>query len=229
LIVLGMDTSGAVASAAVVRDGVTLSVKSDDTPFGQARVLESLVAAALDEAGTSLDELDGVAASRGPGSFTGSRLALAAARAYKVALGKPVVGVTSLEALALPLSAPGLRVVTAVDARRGEVYAAAYEHGPTPVEIAPPRCCRPEELASLAGGGRALFAGDGALRYREALPAGATVASPDACVVSAASVALIGASRLREHPRGQTWEKLVPLYLRRSDAELKLDREPPEG
>jgi len=229
LTVLGTNTSGATAQAAVVRGTEVLSNKSDDTPFAQERMLEQLVAAALKEAGASLKTIDGVAACIGPGSLTGSRLALAAARAYKVALGTPVVGVNSLEALAMPLLKPERLVVAAVDARRGEVYAAAFRDGQIPVEVAPPQRCKPEELIKLAAGAEAIFAGDGVLRYRNALPAGAEIAAPELCIVSAACIALIGEARLKERPEGDSFVDLTPLYLRRSDRELRLDREPPKS
>lgn len=226
-LVLGIETSGATASVALARGEEVLAGRADSTPFAQARVLERLVAEVLEEADTTLEALAGVAASKGPGSFTGSRLALAAARAYKAALGIPVIGVTSLEALAMPLVSRGKRIVPVIDARRGEVYAAAYDPGEVPVEAHPPRRCRPEALLELTDREITLFAGDGAQRYKDLLPPNAELVPPELCRPRAEAVALIGCARLRARPEGETFAELVPLYLRRSDAELKLDRDLP--
>src|SRR6185312_353563 len=98
----------------------------------------------------------------GPGGFTGLRLGIATARAIAQARGLPVVGVSSLDALAFPQSG---RVAAVIDARRGEVFAATYEDGRRTAEPAP---LAPGVLAARLGPGW-VAVGDGAVRFREEL------------------------------------------------------------
>ena len=98
-----------------------------------------MIAELLDEAGWSRKSLDRIGVSVGPGSFTGLRVGIACAQGLSLGLGVPVVGVTSLQAMAraVPASIPGLRCAL-LDARRGEVFAAAHQPGPRAVQAFAP-------------------------------------------------------------------------------------------
>ena len=122
--VLAIDTTTDIASVAVRRDGVTLSEEVMATADGQSHVIYGMVRAALDKAGVGLDEIDCFASAVGPGSFTGVRICLAAAKGLADAMGKPVAGISNLRALA-SFGIAALRNPI-IDARRGQIYTAVY-------------------------------------------------------------------------------------------------------
>lgn len=137
MIVLSIDTALDACSVAIVRDGEVLASLSECMNKGQAERLAPMVREAAAQAGIAFAEIDRVTATTGPGSFTGVRVGLSFARALALTLGKPCIGVSTLEALALQAGEDGLRA--AVIETPGASYAALYEEGaqltpPAPVE-----------------------------------------------------------------------------------------------
>jgi len=125
---LALETSGEFCSVALrIADG-SMVVRHVETPARHTEFLLPACAALCAEAGLALNALDGLAFGAGPGAFTGVRVAASAAQGLALALDRPVVGVSSLAALARGgWRATGLRhQVPVLDARRGEVYWAAY-------------------------------------------------------------------------------------------------------
>ena len=120
--ILALDTTSQRASLALRRDGITLAQLTLDSPDGYAHLIFQAIMQLLSDAGVPLHEIDCFAAASGPGSFTGVRVGLAAVKGLAAALGKPAPGISNLRALA---SFGNLRPV--IDARRGEVYTAAYD------------------------------------------------------------------------------------------------------
>ena len=140
--ILAIDTSCGAASVAIVESGEIepLAVVSRVMTRGHAEALAPMVEdAALAVAG-GLATLDRIVVTTGPGSFTGIRVGLAMARAMGLALGVPVVGVSTLAALAAPLLSeprPGV-IAAAIDARHGSAYFQLFEASGRP--LGPPRC-----------------------------------------------------------------------------------------
>ena len=226
--ILGIDTSTAATAAAVwAPDGPALEARDDPTagerPRHASRLL-ALVEEVLRE--TGWDEIERIAVGVGPGGFTGLRHGIATARALAQGRGLPLTGVSSLEALArgAQREAGGDRAVLAViDARRGEVFAAAWQGAE---RLLDPVAIAPGELAARLGAGRLaapLAAGDGAVRFREQLErAGAAV--PDdrspAHRVSAIEICKLGAAG---DPTDR--DRLVPDYRREPDAKPQPPRQ----
>jgi tRNA threonylcarbamoyladenosine biosynthesis protein TsaB len=157
MIVLGFDTATpATAVGLRLTDGTTL--RSYDQPEAGERpghTTQSLALASelLAQAGIGWDALERIAVGVGPGTFTGLRVGIATARGLAQSLGIEVVGVSSLRVLAQaalqgPDSQTRRGVLAAIDARRGEVFAAAYD---AQGELAPPRALPPEDLAAIPG------------------------------------------------------------------------------
>lgn len=161
-LVLAIDTSLDACSAAVVRGSDVLAVASELMQRGQAERLAPMVRDVVRNAGKSFADLDRVAVTIGPGSFTGVRVGLSFARALAVALGRPCLGVSTLEALALGDGDDGLRA--GVIDTPGASYVALYDNG---APLIPPRACHAAERGGLireAAKGRSVVqCGPGAL------------------------------------------------------------------
>lgn len=224
--VLALDTSAA-ASAAVVDDtGRTLATRSSGETRRHAEALTPLLDAVLAEAGVARTDLTAVVVGTGPAPFTGLRVGLVTARTLGLALGVPVHGVSSLDALALAAlreTGPDADVLVVTDARRREVYWARYrsvvaagtEAG---VELVDgPGVEAPAVLADRGTDG-ALLVGAGTDLYPDALPVAPAVgARPGLAVVDPADLARVALARLAVAAPG-TVLPTEPLYLRRPDA-----------
>lgn len=238
MIALGLDTSThATAVALRLDDGETLHARDDPAPGdhpGHATRLLEMAAQLLSGAGLRWAQLQRIVVGVGPGRFTGLRVGVATSRALAQALSIELAGVSSLHALAHGAIADAgdqLRVLAAIDALRGEVFAAGYAKRPEGVRcelelggaISPQALA--ESLCETAEGGQGWLAvGDGALRYRAQLrEAGAAV--PD----EGSPLHLVDARVICElgigHEPVLGHEQLLPDYRRRPDAEERLRHE----
>lgn len=211
--VLGIDTSSTVVSVALV-DGDTVTERSVTIEHNRTGLL-TLIDALCADVGLEPQALDAVAVGAGPGSFTGLRIGMATAKGIAFAIGKPLWAVSSLAALAhveLARDASGI-VVAVLDARRGEVYAGAYQRtaGRT-ILVGDERVLPPSQVTTLAAG-TVRYTGDAATAYPDlaALP-GTWGSTPTGRAV--AELALAGA-RLDILVGG------APTYIRPSEAEVK--------
>ena len=209
---LALDTSMAACSAAVWAEGRIAARRRERLRRGHAEALVPMVAAALADAGVAPARLDAIAVTRGPGSFTGVRIGLAASRGFALALACPAIGLTTLEVLAAAVDIAAVEaagaappVLAAIEARRGQVYAQLFPCG------APPAAMSVEAAAALAGGGPVRLAGDAAPRVAAALGAPARAAAGDGQPDAAAALLLA----LRRAPADSP---PAPLYLRAPDA-----------
>ena len=125
MIVLGLDSTGKTASAALVQDGVLIYENYLAAGLTHSERLLTLCDDALRAAGLQVKDVDLFAVTHGPGSFTGLRIGLAAVKGMAMPFHTPCVGVSTLEALAWGLRVDG-SALCALDARRGEVYYAAF-------------------------------------------------------------------------------------------------------
>jgi tRNA threonylcarbamoyladenosine biosynthesis protein TsaB len=220
---LAIDTSTRWGGAALLelRDG-TPRVIAESGAFVEdshaARTLP-MVEQLLELAGWPKSSLDAYAAVRGPGAFTGVRVALGLVRGLALATGRPGVGVGSLDAMAEAWGPASGDRVPLLDAGRGEVYGARFD-----AEGSPPRAVTAawvgDALRALEGGGDIVVLGGGAAshaaRLREAGYRGAVGRSPTGVAAGAGRIAL---SMLVDRPGADI--DLTPLYVRPSDAEIK--------
>jgi tRNA threonylcarbamoyladenosine biosynthesis protein TsaB len=261
--VLGFDTATRSTAVALRLADGTITQARDDPPAGahpgHATRLLALARGLLEDAGIGWGALERIAVGVGPGTFTGLRVGIATARGLAQSLALPLVGVSSLQALAhaalsaepTQLAEPtagdwlaaedGLAaaptaplVLAVIDARRGEVFAAAYERGErgAPRELTTPLALAPEKLARVLARAeekrrgrppRWLAVGDGALRFRDQLGLpGVEIAAEGSPLnlVSAIAICELGVRVLA----ADGYQEIVPDYRRRPDAELTLAR-----
>jgi tRNA threonylcarbamoyladenosine biosynthesis protein TsaB len=219
--VLALDTSTLVGTVAVLRDGVLLAEWSASVRATHGETLLPHLARALEQAGIAPRELDLIAVGIGPGSFTGTRIGMATAKGLALAEGKPLRGVSSLQAIAGGMPAGALRAV-AVDAQKGELYCALYAHGPEGVEerLAPFHALPAEAAARLHAFGPVWLAGDGAERYPEFAAGLVSTRAPRWSDVPRAAVLAHEAAREFGRHGPSDLASLEPLYVRPSDAKL---------
>ena len=214
--ILAIDTALPAIAACVLDEGAESpeSIETMAMERGHAEALLPLIDRVMARVEGGFASLDRVAVTVGPGSFTGLRVGIAAARAIGVACKVPVIGVSTFAALAAPLileQKPGL-VGVAIDARRGKVYFAAF--GPDGRAASPPRILAPREAVRSLGAGPVRIAGSGAaLLAIEASAAGTQIeAAREAIGLDIVFVAKLGllADPDLAPPR--------PLYLKAPDA-----------
>src|SRR5437868_8019064 len=126
---IAIETSTECCSAALLRDGALIE-RSELAPRRHAELILPMIESLLNEAGVSRRQLDAIAVGRGPGAFTGVRLAISVAQGLALALDIPVVPVSSLAALAQDANTKeGETVLAVIDARMGEIYSGCFSRG----------------------------------------------------------------------------------------------------
>ena len=134
MMMLAVETTAAVASAALLKDGVLLAEREADAGKKHAETLLPLIDLLLEEYGVTISQIDLFAVDVGPGSFTGVRIGVSLVNALAFATGKKVVAVDSLETLAFSAGETSRPVAAMIDARNGNAYAALYQAGSTLIE-----------------------------------------------------------------------------------------------
>ena len=186
-----------------------------------AETLLPAIAALLAERGLALAQVDAFAISIGPGSFTGLRVGLATLKGLAFGTPRPAVAVPTLAALACDAPEGEGPVVAALDARRGEVYAAAFDASGAPLAWLPEGVYRASSLCAalrapcrVVGDGAAIVADAGRAAF------GSAVSLEPACVPRAAAVGRLGLRALASGA-GADPASLVPRYVRRAEAEVR--------
>jgi tRNA threonylcarbamoyladenosine biosynthesis protein TsaB len=234
--IVGLDTSTRSTSVAVLVPGGPEVERRDDPAAHErprhAERLQPLLEQALAQAEASWDEVARICVGTGPGGFTGLRLGISTARALAQGRDLPLVGVSSLEALARGVELVGVKeldlaghpdlhgpVLALIDARRGEVFAATYRHHRETMEAT---AIAPAELATRLAARREwgrnpiLGVGDGAVRFRAELErAGVAVPSDGSRVHRVSALMICRLGRARE-PVDR--DALLPDYRREPDA-----------
>jgi tRNA threonylcarbamoyladenosine biosynthesis protein TsaB len=224
VILLALDSATSVCSVALCdAAGDALNLRRGERAPDQADRLIELVDEALRDAALDYDALDVIAVNHGPGSFTGVRTGVAAARGLALALGRPVLAVNTLEVLAAALGPqPAGTIVAALDARRGQVFVQSFDHRLAP--LAAPSVLAPDEIRLDEGAPPLQLVGNGAALIRAALPEASPIVSADA-EVDALGVARRALARLAAGERARPGQEVQPLYLRPPDARLPAPRQ----
>jgi tRNA threonylcarbamoyl adenosine modification protein YeaZ len=214
--VLAIDTALEACSAAVL-DTETGVLASEMRPMvrGHAEALIPLLSKVMAEAHTAFDGLDRIAVTTGPGSFTGLRVGIAAARGIALSAEKSAVGLTTLAAFAAPHIAgdDSIGVAVAIDARHGHVYLQVF--GPGGRTLVAPRIAAIRDAARIAATGRTRIAGNAAEALAAAWPANEV---PPVQVDQQKVPDIAWVARLGAVANGGP-ATLKPVYLRAPDAQ----------
>jgi len=228
--ILAIDSATSHQSVAILDGATVLAQINRDAEGSHAKFLVGSIDRTLRTAGLSLNELDGFAVSIGPGSFTGLRVGLATLLGFRTVVGKPLVTVPTLEAMAWNLSSILGQVCPVLKSRRNEVYWARYEWMPNLVlrRLVGEQVTSPDQvLAAIQE--PVVVVGDGwqtygaeirrELGFRSSLVA---EAPPEAMRPSAVSVGL--AARNRFARKEFAGNGIAPLYVQRAEADIQYEQ-----
>ena len=219
--ILGIDSSGLVASAAIADEKNIIAEFTVNNKQTHSQTLLPMIEKVVDMSGIELEQIDAIAIAAGPGSFTGLRIGSATAKGIGLALKKPIVSVPTLEGLAYRVSVFDGLICPIMDARRGQVYTGIYD-GLT--------CLSEQKAVDIHDilkeleeyDEKVIFLGDGVEVHRETieneLKNEFVFAPVHLSKQSAAAVAVLG-SIYFEQGKAESADEHKPIYLRKSQAE----------
>lgn len=232
--ILGIESSSLVASVAIVTDDVLTAEYTVNFKKTHSQTLLPMIDEISSMLELDLGDVDAIAVSGGPGSFTGLRIGSATAKGLGLALNKPLIHVPTVDAMAYNLYGTSALICPIMDARRNQVYTGWY-HFEREFEVVKPQCAMDiktllEELN--ARGERVIFLGDGVPVYEAVIRERMTVPWDMAPAQSnrqrAASVAALGTVYFREG-KVETAMEHAPDYLRKAQAERELEEAKRQG
>ena len=235
--ILAIETTGAFASVALMKDDRIIGHVSGNDRFSHLQNLMPQVETVIKENKLSIGDIDLIAVSNGPGSFTGIRIGVSTARALSQILDIPCVAVPSLDALALrgfEYAKGNTLICPMLDARRSQVYAGGYyiKDGYPVEEIKAGPYMLDEFLAKAAGYQRILVLGDAMDKYADKMaeirPEGTLDVPEDIRYQDASCVAALGAKIYAENG-GLSYNEVQPEYMRIAEAERKLKEQQAKG
>ena len=219
--VLAVDTSSERGSVSITDNGETLGEVRLASSIQYSERLFRSIEFLFQHLPFQLSEIDVFAAARGPGSFTGLRVGLAAMEAFVAAHNRRGVGISTLEALTWKTGIRDVLIAPTIDARRGDVYGGLYRRAggngqrDSLVEDRPPVVLKPAQWLASLPREPLVFCGDGAYRYRSLIQE-----QPE---WSVHSMDLYLASTIAELACMPNSGPLTPLYVRKTDAEIALE------
>ncbi len=224
---LALDTSALVASAALLEDGICRGEVSLNHKLTHSQTIMPMIDQLLQWTGTAAEELDYIACAEGPGSFTGLRIGAATAKGLAHGLSIPIIPVPTLDALAYNIAQNNRLICPIMDARRQQVYTAAYSWEKGVLRQLVPQAARSlEEMISIckASGRETIFVGDGVPVYQERLKQEDRfyLAPANCCFQRAASVGAL-AEELQKRGQFVDGAEFTPIYLRKPQAERELE------
>jgi tRNA threonylcarbamoyladenosine biosynthesis protein TsaB len=225
MLTLAIDTSTNTAGCALLEEERVLAECLVNLGMNHSATLLPSIHHMVSLADVRMADIDLFACTVGPGSFTGLRIGVSTIKGFALATGKPVAGVSALEALACNVTTVSMLICPMLDAKKNQVYAALFKADRQNgiARIGEEAAVEVDKFLSLIQGD-CIFVGDGAAAYQDAiknaLPGHAYFASPIHQSIRASAVGLLG---MRKFAAGDTLDPFhfMPRYLRLSEAEVK--------
>lgn len=233
MIVLACESSTLLGSVAVLENDKVLAYEESMRQNSHSEVLNIFIEKALEKSGKKLSDIDLFVTGIGPGSFTGIRICLNTIKTLAYCFNKPVIGINSLQTLAAQAFAIGVlkktdefknyQVISMINAYKNMVYVASYKYeNRALIEVKTPEVIRVQNLADYVSE-KSLICGDGYLTYEKYFTESVKQNMLRFVEVSDEPHAkTLGALALQISHLKQTWNNLIPLYLRASEAEENL-------
>ena len=223
--ILAIDTSSFPASVSICDDGVILGEYVIRNQRKHSQNIMVMTERLFCDLGIDISEIDVFAVTVGPGSFTGLRIGISTVRALAQAMKKPVVAVNTLMALAYNLSSVDNVIVPMLDARRDEVFTAAYKFSDGEIcEVTAPCVMTIVEINEKYEGQNIIFVGDGVLMHKDELCETGFDFAPSQLMETRASALAIAAFKKAQKGEITDFNAVQPLYLRKSQAEREYER-----
>lgn len=217
--ILALDTSTLAGSLALLEEKLILAELSVNLGRKHTERLLPEMDWLFKRLGLEPKAIEGIAVGIGPGSFTGVRVGLATAKGLALSLSVPIVGVSSLDALAEAVRFHSGPILALLDARKGEVFARFYQGGENFQPTGEPLVISPEKLLPMIKEGT-LAVGEGARIYQKVFQCRVKFAGFEFDYPRASLIGKLAQPRLQKK-ESDDLAQLVPIYLRPSDAELK--------
>jgi tRNA threonylcarbamoyladenosine biosynthesis protein TsaB len=222
MIILAIDTSSETVSIALIEDQTIRAEFFLNTGLNHSRILLPTIQHIYNMAALTIDTTDLFACTVGPGSFTGLRIGVGTIKGMALATNKPIIGVSTLEALASNVQGVSANICPIIDARRGQVYAAIYKIGANSIlQMVGEERLTDIHLFLRELDGETFFIGSGALKYADSikkiLPT-SVLASIEHSHIRASVVGLLGLKKFQEGKISDLLS-LAPHYLHLSEAE----------
>lgn len=169
-IILNIETATTNCSVSIGKDGRMIALREKDSAsYSHSEDLHFFIKESLEVASLSIDDLDAIAVSKGPGSYTGLRIGVSAAKGLCFALDLPLIGISTLESMASQLKIKDGVVIPVLDARRMEVYSAVYNSNYDKIRETRVDEINPNSFAQFVEQGKVYIIGSGAVKCREIL------------------------------------------------------------
>ena len=216
--ILGLDTSGAVASCAIINEKTTIGEFTTNHKINHSETFLPLIDSLLKSVSMDLKEIDYIAVSTGPGSFTGLRIGAAIAMSFAHALGIKILPVPALDGLAYNMLDSKNLVIPIMDARRNQVYSAIYENSKRLTKYLN------EDIYALMDivnsyKTPSVFLGDGVFVHKDLILTNSHKIAPlNNSMQRASSVAFLGLNLIKEN-KAIDYNKFELMYLRKTQAE----------
>ncbi|MGS2762116.1 tRNA (adenosine(37)-N6)-threonylcarbamoyltransferase complex dimerization subunit type 1 TsaB [Sinomicrobium sp. M5D2P9] len=197
-VILNIETSTTNCSVCLAKDGESLVIKEqDDVNYSHSENLHVFIRDVMERASMSLSEIDAIAVSMGPGSYTGLRIGVSTAKGLSYSLDKPLIAIPTLQVLASVYTIESGVVLPLLDARRMEVYSAVYDKDHQPVRETRAEIITEESFGEWLENGRVYFTGNGAEKCKGVISHANAVFPEKTEVPSASGMTLLAEKKFK--------------------------------
>ncbi len=228
--ILGIDTSTKICSLGLIEEeAILIEYTFNNLQKKHSSVLMPAIKDIFEKVNLKLQDIDGIAVSLGPGSFTGLRISLGVAKGLSYASSLPLLGIPTLDALAFSLKGVPCLICPILDAKKDEIYNVVFRGGNNFKKVMDYKC---EDINSLlirlsSLKEKIIFIGEGLIRYQEIIKEkigkDALFIDPQLVFSRGANIAFLGLEKLKKGKKDNV-STLSPLYLRKSEAEMAWEK-----